>query len=400
MPYLIVFLLALLFTYQYDIKRRTQGKELAYFILFLSAVLLAGCRYVVGGDTVRYMRYWEDYPTFSDGNIFYQARFDPLWTLLSVACKSVCDDFIFFQFVHAVLLNGILFLGVFKKQDFFKRYRFTIVLFYLLYAYIYFNTEVLRESLAVAFFLLAFPAFQEKKWARYYLFAIVAFLFHTSAIVVFLFPFFRSIPYKKKYIIALFVTVIIIFLFLNNLLDIFLLDDAMKAKYGSYDDSHRNLNGKIFYFIKYFAVVALLIYINDVKLKKKSAIYTCFYVINAFIAAISIGNPAVGGRFYNYIWLLVIGYYVYVLYNISYSKYFSIIRKRALFLFIMFPLLFYYEKYFRDESEVMSGTLSGFKYYPYTSIFQKDDKDSEYLIRKRIYYVDALQLYQMKYVSK
>ena len=69
MPYLIFFLLALLFTYQYDIKRRTQGKELAYFILLLSAVFLAGCRYVVGGDTVRYMRYWEDYPTFSDGKI-------------------------------------------------------------------------------------------------------------------------------------------------------------------------------------------------------------------------------------------------------------------------------------------------------------------------------------------
>ena len=78
MPYLIVFLLALLFTYRYDIKKYAQRKETAYFILFLAAVLLAGCRYVVGGDTVRYMRYWDEYPKFGEGNIFYEARFDPL----------------------------------------------------------------------------------------------------------------------------------------------------------------------------------------------------------------------------------------------------------------------------------------------------------------------------------
>lgn len=400
MPYLIVFLLALLFAYQYDIKKRVQGKETAYFMLFLSAVLVAACRYVVGGDTLRYMRYWEEYPIFGDGNIFYQARFDPLWTLLNVACKSVCDDFIFFQFVHTIMLNGILFYGVFKKQEYFKRYRFTVVLFYFVYVYIYFNTEVLRESLAVAFFLLGFPSLQEKKWGRYYIFAIIAFLFHSSAIVVFFFPFFKYIQYNKKNIIIVFLAVITTFLIFNDLLEVLLLNEKMTVKYASYDDSYKNLNGKIFDFIRYFVVIALLVYINDVKLKKRSAVYTILYVINAFIAAISIGNPAVGGRFYNYIWLLVIGYYVYVLYNVSYSKYFHIVRKRVVLLLVVCPLLFYYERYFRNDSIVMSGVMSGFRYYPYISVFQKDDKDYGYLIRKRIYYIDALQLYQKQNYAK
>ena len=138
MPYLIIFLFSLCFLYRYDIKKKEKYKKSAYFFLFILVVLTAGCRYVVGGDTVRYMRYWEYYPTFGDDiGIFSYAMYDPFWMLLNVCCKFLCSDFIFFQFVHALLLNWILFYGVFKRQNIFKEHYFSVVFFYIIYYFIH-----------------------------------------------------------------------------------------------------------------------------------------------------------------------------------------------------------------------------------------------------------------------
>jgi hypothetical protein len=53
----------------------------------------------------------------------------------------------------------------------------------------FFNFEVIRESLAVAISLLAYDSLIRKKWISYYLIAIVCFLAHSSAIMIFILPF-------------------------------------------------------------------------------------------------------------------------------------------------------------------------------------------------------------------
>lgn len=391
MPYLIMFIASFFFMYRYDIKKKEKYQSKAYFILFTLAVLVTGCRYVVGGDTVRYMRFWEYYPTFSEElDVFSYVLFDPFWMLLNVCCKSVCDDFVFFQFVHALLLNGILFYGVFKRQVYFKEHRFTIVFFYFIYFYLYFNMEILRESLAIAFFLLSLPAFQKKRWIRYYIFAIIAFLFHSSAIVLFILPAFRYIPWTKFWVISIFVSVFVVFNYLEGVLSVFMMNPVIAQKMELYGDASMNFNGKVFRTIIYFVIPMFVIYVNDKKMKRISSDFTAFYMTYTFVASVSVGNTAIGGRFVNYMMPLVIAYYVFVLYNIYTSRYFCRIRKSVSFLFVMIPCFYFNAKYFKDTSEILSKSNYSYIWFPYTDIFHQNDSKQRGIIDLRIDYVDEL----------
>ena len=115
----MVFLFSAFCVYQYDIKKKKAYQVLSYRLLLLIAIGVAGCRCVVGGDTVRYMRYFEEYPSLFEVNIFSYALFDPLWLLLNSAIKIIWDDFFFFQFVHifhvdspSVYVVGVVVPGV------------------------------------------------------------------------------------------------------------------------------------------------------------------------------------------------------------------------------------------------------------------------------------------------
>lgn len=99
MLYLMVFLFSAFCVYQYDIKKKKAYQVLSYRLLLLIAIGVAGCRCVVGGDTVRYMRYFEEYPSLFEVNIFSYALFDPLWLLLNSAIKIIWDDF-FLSLIH------------------------------------------------------------------------------------------------------------------------------------------------------------------------------------------------------------------------------------------------------------------------------------------------------------
>ena len=394
MPYLIVFLLALLFTYQYDIKRRIQGKEAAYFILFLATVLLAGCRYVVGGDTVRYMRYWEDYPTLFEHDMsLFDTIYEPLWSFLSIVCKSVSDDFVFFQFVHAVLLNGILFFGVFKEQEMFNIRRFTVTFFYLIYYFLYFNMEILQESLAVAIFLLSLPYYQSNNWKKYYLLAIISFLFHASAIVVFFIPFFRNITFKFRYVVIMALVIGVFSVSIGYLLSNWL-DSQIYAKFELYKGAGMNINGRILRIIEFIIIPLIIIHLNDIKLKKRSSLYTNLYMSYFYVASINIGNTAFGGRFLHYVGLIMVGYYVYALYNISRSKYFGSLQGFVIILLIVIPMTRNYVRYFKDTSYILKNTTYSFIWYPYISIMQKGEPDIEKIVNDRVYYVDKLMYYQ------
>ena len=395
MPYLIIFLFSLCFLYRYDIKKKEKYKKSAYFFLFILFVLTAGCRYVVGGDTVRYMRYWEYYPTFGDDiGIFSYAMYDPFWMLLNVCCKFLCSDFIFFQFVHALLLNWILFYGVFKRQNIFKEHYFSVVFFYIIYYFIYFNMEVLRESLAVAIFLLSIPAFQQKKWLKYYLFAVISFLFHSSAIIVFIFPVFRYIAFKKRYVILTFIFVITIFILLESSLSVLFVNPIIQQRFDLYKDASMNFNGRLLRTIIYFIIPLFIIYVNDYRMYRRKKEYIVLYMVFVFVASISAGNTAFGGRFINYIAIIIIGYYVHFIYGIRKSLFVKNVQKCVLVLLVIIPFIWTLKSYFGNYSFILQGKKGYFLWFPYTDVFHIDDSKQKNIIEERIYFADELMLFQ------
>ncbi|MDE6297894.1 MAG: EpsG family protein, partial [Muribaculaceae bacterium] len=79
---------------------------------------------------------------------------------------------------------------------------FVGMFFFLIIQWLYFSTEVMRESVAIGIFLLNFKNIEKKRWIRYYLFSILSLSFHYSAILIWFIPFAKYLRVNWLYIIG------------------------------------------------------------------------------------------------------------------------------------------------------------------------------------------------------
>src|ERR1035437_3600069 len=175
-----------------------------YFVILLP-ILLSTINYGKGKNKIK------DFPKLSDLHTFdfKEAQYDPLWYIFNALIKSIYDNFIFFQLIHAIIINTIIFWFIRK----YSKFKYISILFYYIFYYLYFNMEILRESLAVCVFLLSVPYLLQKKWLIYFSISIVAFLFHSSALIAFFIPF-MSRKLKFQYYILIF-SLLTMFIFIK-----------------------------------------------------------------------------------------------------------------------------------------------------------------------------------------
>lgn len=296
--YIIPLLLVIFGIYSFDI-RRNKGGILLYHFLWVYLVLLMGLRFEVGGDTLVYM---EDYIWRGDitqWKFSWTDYYEPLYTLLCALTKTISEDFVYFQLVHAIILNTCLFYFISKST----RYKFSALFFCLIYYYIYFSTEILRESLAIFVFVLNYKNYEKGNWFKYYLGALIAILFHISAIILLVFPFIRWMRFNKAYWFILCVSIVlfsklsVLFSFLG---DIAKISDKIEL----YDDieAGKGLNFLLVLLsFARFTFLPLAIYLWDKKILKEHPQFEsliCFYTI------LGVGvwfSPIIFDRFPNYI---------------------------------------------------------------------------------------------------
>jgi len=167
--------------------QKKRGRQAWFVVEWLCLVLIAGMRYRVGGDTLAYHDYFEEMPKLGELFSFdYSSSHynDVLWVLLTAVCKSLVNDFAFFQIVHALIVNTS-FLCFFRKRT---RMYFTATLFYGLLFYFTFNTELLRAAISVSVFLWSYKYLIKKEWLKYFLCFILAFGFHSESIIMVFLP--------------------------------------------------------------------------------------------------------------------------------------------------------------------------------------------------------------------
>ena len=75
-----------------------------WFFVFISLVLIIGLRYKVGGDTYNYMNYFAWSPELTYWEPFDASGFEPGFSLLTSAIKTISNDNIFFTNIH---VNGV-----------------------------------------------------------------------------------------------------------------------------------------------------------------------------------------------------------------------------------------------------------------------------------------------------
>lgn len=245
MVYLWVLVFLIIGAALFDRKVDKRLSALFYFLEFLVLILLMTLRFRVGGDGLYYENGFPYLPNLSElasFNIFEQL-YQPFWYVLNAIIKSIYDDFTFFQFVHAIIVNTAIFYLIPKYTD----KKFLGILVYYIFFYLYFNTEILREVLAIIFFLFAYPLIFKKKYVQYYLLCFCAYMFHAFAMFTFIVPllvyFFRK-PIKLYH--TLIITVIVILaptLILNGLLKIFSFNDYIARQLKYYTELEINING-------------------------------------------------------------------------------------------------------------------------------------------------------------
>ena len=188
MIYFIVLLLLLILTYRYDYCEKERGRLFWYLVMFVAFVLVAGLRYRIGTDSIRYESYYAKVPLIWElrENYFAKVRWEPGFVIFTSVCRTISDDFTFFQIIHALFVNTAVFLFFWKNS----RHPFFGLFLYCFFSYIALNTEVLREAMAVAIFLYAWPAFKRNNFIVFYLLMSVALLFHVGSSICFLCPLF------------------------------------------------------------------------------------------------------------------------------------------------------------------------------------------------------------------
>lgn len=200
LAYSFLFILSILSIFCGDFNSNKKNNKILYSVLLLGAILIAGLRYHVGLDSFNYLNLYPTLHGISKFSIddFWYYKYQPFYLLLCEICIEITPDFTFFQIVHASIVNSLIFHAIHKCIP---RSQFTGIFLYFSVSYFYFNFEILKESLAVAFGIYAVLYFKEKKIYKYIVFALIAFMFHLSALILFTYPLLSKLKLNKKYIL-------------------------------------------------------------------------------------------------------------------------------------------------------------------------------------------------------
>lgn len=367
---ILIYLIALM--YVYDIKDNTFGRKTMYWTSYVILVCLMAFRYRIGGDTINYIINFNLFtPKLEDLNLFVVSNRQPIPAFLFSFFKTYTDDFTYVQATFAIFVNAVVFW--FIKNN--TKNWFTALFLFALCFFMRFNCEIMRESLAISFFLLGYRYLTSNRFAKYYIFAFLAFMCHASSIFLFVLPLmYSSIKVSWK--------ILSVFLFIATVavgMSIPYVSAILNLYVENYSDYESSIFGKLSIII--FQITIPLFFISKSKKWDNQNIIKGVYVyVGCGIASLFL---YILYRFNNY---TVIFYIIMVadLLNHTLRKYAQ--RGEYLFRNAIYTFIFCYGfvgAYFSDISKYMGHEAKWHVcWYPYNSVFDPDiNPDRENYIR-------------------
>lgn len=394
--YLIVIFLLLSCVLHFDIRGRKQRRMFWESLIVVVLILLAGLRNHVGADSISYeYDFYYDTPILTDlfKSTSWLGMREPLWLFLMSFCKTIFGSFISLQFVHAILVNVLLYRFFKKMTD----KVFTALLITFLTLWIGFNFEILRQSLCIAIFLNALLLLRDLKIARYVFFSIVMFGIQNFSIVMAVAAPLVMFANKKWLFPFLVLVSIYVFFFVDEtLLNLFFLEterfanDNMQDKIDAYlnKDTYGyasyNINGiiKLFVLSVFFPLSIVFLNKNMVKIDKCSIndreirlgiqpedflnAFVSFYIVIGLLTS----KLIIFFRFQQYVLPFVVAAASIVLFKKRRNKIVSICFYVLFSLFMIDSIITLY----KPSSLVSSPVSYDTRYFPYRSVFQEEDK--------------------------
>lgn len=363
------------------------GSNYWYWGECILLILVAGLRLVVGGDTQTYMYDYDKYPTMEEFTIFHFAlfRYQPLWILLNVFAKSIYPEFFVLQLILSSIVNPITFYIIKKETN----KKFEVAFIYLLFQFLYFNCEIMRDSIAISIFYFAFDYLVKHKWVKYYALCFLAFLFHDAALFYFVIPFMLPVltrHFTPKYFITLSLLILLVanpvtfsklsFLLPTGREDSFT-DVYSKMSIGSIAGMVR---GIVEIIMIYFIIMVTKGYVSY-KVYLGGKICLLLHIVGLVL---SVFLNRVCNSFN-------------IFYYIMFVEFLYLVNKRYVTAFYCSFMLFVFVRtYFLDVTSDVSSTVSSDRYYfyeryvPYYSIFETPDNYT--ISRRKAIYQNSLEI--------
>lgn len=377
--FLIVFCL-IFFVLQYEWSF-TRSCSLIHFYSFCAILILfTGLRYKVGIDTLNYMDNYVYLPDlYSLISFEYDSNgYNYFYLLLCSFAKFLGKDFFWLQLLQAFIVNSIV-LSFIRK---YTKYKYTALLLYVLTVYLHYNIEIMREAIAISFFLLSIKYYINKKWLKYYIVILGCILFHYSALFLLLLPFFSNLRLNKKFFfLALVVWVISCILLpqLTQIMTIFAFNDSMGHKVNSYFGETWLSPSFSFQVLQLFSMsifpTLLLVISSFFRLKSKLEPFMCMYIL---LGVLSINIP-ICLRLSNYFVLIYVVYVTNIIAFVVKHRIFKSLTYTVSLIAVLVCSLPYLGKQFTNVG--VDGIYRYHAWYPYHSIF-----DPQTEVKRKIYY--------------
>lgn len=289
----LLILMASVFLLELHGKSEAKNRLAIFFFSYIYLTIIIGLRFNIGGDSYFYYLYFDqiDAKEIFDGEYLYQ----PLFEFIFRIAKGIYPSFVIFQIIHALILNTVLFIFIYRNSI---NFLFSLLLCLIAF-YINFSVEILRESLAVVSFLISYSYMRERKWIIYYTLVFIAILFHLSALILIILPLFKDFKINKKFL-----------LLLSFFMIIMMESNKISVVFGSFNEiyekiifysgvSYTWMTYLLFLMVKGFLpLVILLIGKWHKKINIADEGVLAFGILLGFATAY---NPIIFSRFYNYI---------------------------------------------------------------------------------------------------
>lgn len=246
-----IFFLSLIFNPR---KCKKNRKKFVIFA-FLAIFLINGLRnYTVGTDFYKY--YYPNYIDFryipwkSIQSVTISGDWEIGFCILSKILSLISTNFCLFTLVTSFLITVPYAIFIYDNSE-------DVVfstLFYILFNIMFSNMNVIRQALAVSFVLLGVNELKKDKTFKYFFWTILALLFHKSAIIAFIFFFFKKIKFtKNKVLLSFCIMAISTFLYsyvLEKMLNVsFFSDSYSMYSSGIHSVGYFNVNSFIQFFV-------------------------------------------------------------------------------------------------------------------------------------------------------
>ncbi len=376
--YFLFIVFTLVCSLVFDREQGYRGaKGWCYTLACLALVLIAGLRDGLGGDTFFYQRnfeYWYEGALQNDllstlGWELKHSGYMPLWSLCNMWVRQFTDSFVVFQLLQALIVNGTICWVVSRHSN----RGFMFLLFYFFVGtFFLFNTEVMREGLAIAMALIGIECFTSGRKGLFWVFAVLAVGFHISAVVVMIYPFFRvqmswrTIGWASLAALAVWAVSDVLLTFAVNHSQS--LPEFLSMRLQGYAGLATNIKGFMRYLLHFLLIPAMLIlFANQAVASPDEQSWRERMV--AFLLPLAILAAAIPGfsRFTNYVMVFELMALAEVARTLFEEQRHLLVRAGSVAAFVLLYVWSLMEYYPQNDFYMAEF------YTPYTSIFSPDE---------------------------